>query len=143
MADSSTPKYPEDFQKAVDDLIDNWEGGYAFDPADPGGVTKFGISKAAYPLLDIVHLTRDQAVAIYYRDYWVKPGMQTIAGPVMRAKVFNMGVLMGPKTAILLSVGCNTLDQYRQVCERHFQAIVIKHPECGKFLAGWTRRALA
>jgi lysozyme family protein len=40
------------------------------DPDDPGGLTKFGISQRAYPLLDIANLTRDEAVAIYARDYW-------------------------------------------------------------------------
>jgi hypothetical protein len=29
------------------------------------------------------------------------------------------------------------------ICVRHFQGIVVKHPEDGKFLKGWTRRALA
>jgi lysozyme family protein len=46
------------------------EGGYVGDPADPGGETKFGISRRAYPSLDIAALTLDQAKAIYRRDYW-------------------------------------------------------------------------
>ena len=47
-----------------------YEGGYANDPADAGGETAYGISKAQYPLLDIKALTRDQAAAVYRRDYW-------------------------------------------------------------------------
>jgi len=137
--------YPEDFQKAVDDLIDHWEGGYVFDPDDPGGMTKYGISKRSYPMLDIKSLTRDQAVAIYYRDYWEKYHLDTaIPDPQMKAKVFNMGVLMGMKTALILMAGCGlSVDMYRKVCEKHFEAIVIKHPECAKYLNGWKRRALA
>ena len=58
------------------------EGGFSKDPNDPGnwtggkcGVgelrgTKFGISAAAYPNLDIENLTSDDAKAIYERDYW-------------------------------------------------------------------------
>lgn len=46
------------------------EGGYVNDPADPGGETKYGISKRRYPDLDIKSLTLDQAKAIYLRDYW-------------------------------------------------------------------------
>lgn len=48
------------------------EGGHVHDPADPGGETKFGISKRAYPLLDIASLTLDDAKAIYHTDYWDK-----------------------------------------------------------------------
>jgi hypothetical protein len=136
--------FPDDFQKAVDDLIDNWEGGYVCDPADPGGETKYGISARSYPGVDIENLTRDQAIAIYFRDFWQKYNLETgVADPQIRAKVFNMGVLMGMKTALMLKVGCSSIDQYRQVCEKHFEAICIKHPECNKFLHGWTRRALA
>ena len=46
------------------------EGGYSNDPHDPGGETKYGISKAAYPQVDIAGLTIDTAKAIYVRDFW-------------------------------------------------------------------------
>jgi lysozyme family protein len=46
------------------------EGGYVNDPNDPGGETKFGIAKRSYPDLDIKHLTADQAIALYERDFW-------------------------------------------------------------------------
>lgn len=46
------------------------EGGYCNDPYDRGGETKYGICKAQYPKLDIPSLTRDEAIAIYRRDYW-------------------------------------------------------------------------
>jgi lysozyme family protein len=48
------------------------EGGYVNDPNDPGGETNFGISKRAYPNLDIAGLTEASASAIYYQDYWLK-----------------------------------------------------------------------
>ena len=60
------------FDRAFRFLIGE-EGGYVNDPADPGGETKFGISKRAYPQLDIKSLTLDQAKAIYRRDYWASP----------------------------------------------------------------------
>jgi hypothetical protein len=134
--------YPDDFMEAVTDLIDNWEGGYVNDPHDRGGETKYGISKRSYPHEDIRNLTRDEAIEIYYQDYWVLPRIDDEA-PELRAKIFNMGVLMGPVTAIRLAVGCHTLDEYRKVCEKHFEAIVIRRPSCGRYLKGWRRRALA
>ena len=48
------------------------EGGYVNDPHDPGGETNFGISKRAYPSVDIKHLTKEGAIAIYKKDYWDK-----------------------------------------------------------------------
>lgn len=46
------------------------EGGYSNDPKDPGGETKFGISKRAYPNLNIKDLTYEGAKGIYRRDFW-------------------------------------------------------------------------
>lgn len=45
-------------------------GGYTADPLDPGGATKWGISKRSYPGLDIEALTEPEAREIYERDYW-------------------------------------------------------------------------
>lgn len=57
------------FDDAVQKVLDH-EGGYVNDPRDPGGETKYGISKRAYPACDIKNLTKDDAKAIYKRDYW-------------------------------------------------------------------------
>lgn len=45
------------------------EGGYSNHPMDPGGETKYGISKRAYPEEDIKNLTFARAADIYRRDY--------------------------------------------------------------------------
>lgn len=47
------------------------EGGYTFNQADPGGETKWGISKRSYPNIDIKALTQEQAKSIYQHDYWM------------------------------------------------------------------------
>ena len=46
------------------------EGGYVNDPQDPGGETKYGISKRRYPSEDIANLTLERAKFLYQRDYW-------------------------------------------------------------------------
>lgn len=51
-------------------LVLTHEGGYVNHPDDPGGETKYGISKRAYPTLDIKNLTERDAVHLYIRDYW-------------------------------------------------------------------------
>mgnify|MGYP003149201708 FL=1 len=40
------------------------------DPDDPGGLTKFGISKRSNPDVDIENLSEDDAVLIYLEKYW-------------------------------------------------------------------------
>lgn len=52
------------------ELLIGHEGGYVNNPRDPGGETKFGISKRAYPDVNIASLTIEQAKFIYRRDYW-------------------------------------------------------------------------
>jgi lysozyme family protein len=51
-------------------LILGHEGGYVNDPQDPGGETNWGISKRAYPHVNMRLLTVEGAKEIYYRDYW-------------------------------------------------------------------------
>ena len=47
------------------DLLMLNEGGYVNNPNDPGGETKYGVSKKAYPDIDIENLTLEQAKKIY------------------------------------------------------------------------------
>jgi lysozyme family protein len=57
------------FELAFEHVIGH-EGGYVNDPRDPGGETKFGISKRAYPNEDIKNLTKERAFELYRADYW-------------------------------------------------------------------------
>ena len=59
------------FDAAFSHVVD-LEGGYSNDPHDPGGETKFGISKRSYPKEDIATLTIQRAKEIYLSDYWNK-----------------------------------------------------------------------
>jgi lysozyme family protein len=52
------------------EIVVGIEGGYVNDVRDPGGETKFGISKRQYPREDIPNLSLERAKAIYLRDYW-------------------------------------------------------------------------
>lgn len=61
----------DNFKQYIERILGH-EGGYSNrDPsADPGGETKWGISKRSYPNLDIKNLERWQAIEIYRRDFW-------------------------------------------------------------------------
>jgi lysozyme family protein len=91
--------YPPEFAAAVIRVLDD-EGGYALSAGDPGGATKFGISAREYPDLDIAHLTRDDAIAIYYRDWWMKYDFGRLPAPVA-AKTFDLAVNIGPAHAVV------------------------------------------
>lgn len=86
------------FDKAFERLIGH-EGGYVNDPRDPGGETKFGISKRSYPAEDIKGLTLERAKAIYRRDFWGVAGCDAVPD-AMKFDLFDMAVNSGPVTAI-------------------------------------------
>lgn len=86
------------FQQAFERTI-GFEGGYANDPRDPGGETKYGISKRAYPALDIANLTLAQAKAVYHRDYWRAVRGDELPAPIA-IEVFDAAVNHGPKQAV-------------------------------------------
>ena len=88
------------FDRAVA-MVLRHEGGYVNDPKDPGGETRFGISKRAYPDVDILHLTEDEAKAIYKRDYWDKLRPDEIPEPLAIC-LFDAAVNMGRDKAVRL-----------------------------------------
>jgi len=87
-----------DFHTFIERILQH-EGGYVNDPQDPGGETQWGISKRAYPQLNIRTLTRADAVEIYRRDYWEK--MQCPKMPVMLAfQLLDAGINHGRGNAV-------------------------------------------
>lgn len=81
------------------ELLIGHEGGYVNHPNDPGGETKYGISKRAYPNEDIAGLTLERAKAIYRRDYWDRVQCDSLPAAV-RFDVFDVAVNSGTTTAI-------------------------------------------
>lgn len=75
------------------------EGGLVDDPNDPGGLTKFGISKRAYPTLDIANLTLEHAAQIYRHDYWGPAGCDSVPDS-LRMDLFDMAVNSGVRAAV-------------------------------------------
>lgn len=156
----------EKFNKAVEKVLFH-EGGYVNDPDDPGGETKFGISKRSFPNMDIENMSRDQAIDIYNRFWWRKYGYENIESADIAAKIFDLAVNMGPGTAhthlqlAVMSTGGKNLKIDGVMGPRTIEA-VNSHPllelllatlklravkyyaDLGKdrFLRGWIYRAL-
>lgn len=85
-----------DFDTAFSRVIGS-EGGYVNNPADPGGETKFGISKRSYPDEDIAGLTIERAKFLWERDFW-KPLGET--HPAIKFQCFDFAGNSGMGTAI-------------------------------------------
>lgn len=88
------------FDKAFAAIV-GVEGGYVNNPTDPGGETKFGISKRAYPKVDIKNLTMAQAKDIYANDYWVPVRGDDMPWP-LSLFLFDAAVNQGIDAAIPL-----------------------------------------
>jgi len=86
------------FDAAFDILIGH-EGGYSNNPRDPGGETRFGISKRSYPREDIKNLTVERAKEIYRRDYWRPIRGDELVAP-LALLVFDAAVNNGVGQAI-------------------------------------------
>ena len=119
-------------------FIYKWEGHYSNDPDDPGGETKYGISKRAYPNEDIKNLTRERAEVLYKRDYWDKLDLDKY--PQDKAVVLmNVAVNMGVGKAREFA---NTGDYQAAIAaiRGHYAAIVRKNPKLAKYQKGWENR---
>lgn len=86
------------FDKAFE-LVLGHEGNYVNDPRDPGGETKYGISKRQYPHLYIASLTIEQAKGIYRADYWEAVDGDELPWP-LNCFVFDAAVNQGVDAAI-------------------------------------------
>ena len=86
------------FDQCFKQLIHS-EGGYVNDPKDPGGETKFGVSKRSYPDVDIANLTLEQAQVIYRRDFWQRARCDELP-PAIAYLVFDCAVNSGIGQAV-------------------------------------------
>ena len=93
-----------DVDGLIDELIER-EGGYINRPADKGGPTRFGITKAVARAHGyagaMAELPREDAAAIYRRLYWLRPRFDEVAErcPRVAAELFDTGANMGPAVA--------------------------------------------
>ena len=88
-----------DFHRCIDRILAE-EGGLSAHPADPGGLTHYGISQRSYPQLDIAALMLTDAKVLYHRDYW-----QPLHGDVLPASLdllLDCAINQGVTTAIQL-----------------------------------------
>ena len=153
--------YPEIYLRCINVILES-EGGYTDDPQDPGGKTNFGLSQRSYPDIDIRELTKETAIEIYYKDYWIPMNVQPIPIDELTLHVFDHGINTGQKIAVRLLqrlVGVsddgyigeitlkgiddytgNIVDEYIKRRKLFYVTLVQNKPELRKFLKGWLNR---
>jgi lysozyme family protein len=117
-----------------------WEGGYSFDPNDPGGETNFGISKKSHPDLDIKNLTLEQAKEIYKNEYWNKCRCNVFEWPydiILFDTAVNLGVT---KALIFLQENSTSWSDFLFARIGFYCKISPKTKD--RFLRGWINRVL-
>ena len=156
----------EEFKKIVRKVLQH-EGGYVNDPDDPGGETKYGISKRAFPKVDIKNLTEDEAIEIYHDRYWVPSRVQNLPERLW-ATYFDMAVNMGRSKAVWIlqeacnhknkddivvdgKIGRNTIkasknleaERLRSFRVKYYANLVDRKPNLAKYYYGWYKRAVS
>lgn len=123
----------------------NIEGGLSTDRNDRGNYrpngefvgTKYGISANAHPDVDIVNLTKEQALEIYRRDYWLGSGADKLPWP-LNLLHFDAYVQNEAAAKKFLSASGGDPDLY--MAERIDWYTHISDPDWTNFSRGWMRR---
>ena len=135
------------FDACVQFVFDREGREFEDNPADPGGQTKFGISKKSYPNVDIPNLTEAQAKEIAYRDYW-QPFNCDQYEPRLALAVFDTAFNQGVGVArqILVELGTKgtfTAEQFLFRRLRRYANLVQQNPAKFKpWLDTWLLRVI-
>lgn len=117
-----------------------WEGGYVFNPKDPGGETKYGISKATFPNEDIRNLTLERAMEIYKTRYWDVNNLDNVPIPLCIA-YFDSYVQHNPKRVKDMAERANgNLRAFIEARRQYYKSLQIKKPSLSVFDKGWMNR---
>lgn len=134
------------------------EGGYVNDPHDAGGETNMGISKRAFPDIDIKNLDIELASAIYKKYYWnqvkadqLPDGLDLVlfdgavnSGPTQSVKWLQkaLGIkedgVIGPITLVALQ-GADTASVIDKVLDQRL-AFLKSLSTWSRFGKGWGAR---
>jgi lysozyme family protein len=159
------------FKKAIEEVL-LFEGGYVNDPDDPGKETNWGISSKHHPeIKDVSALTLEDAIQIYYKDYWVVGKAYMVEDQAVANKLLSMQIntgiyqgtlalqralramhrqvdedgIMGPQTAadVNKSDPKQLIAAFRSEAGNFYRLLIYKKPHLVKYQKGWLARAYA
>lgn len=108
-----------DFLKSMIFIL-KWEGGYVNDPNDPGGETKYGISKRSFPDLDIANLNLEKALDIYLENYWIPSNSNNLEWPLNLVH-FNFSINAGLSAASNIFV--ENVNEYLLKQKKYYESL--------------------
>ena len=139
----------ENFQKALEFLFPS-EGGYSNHKNDKGGATNMGITQNTYnayrksknlPIKDVKNITKNEAIKIYYENYWIPSGADKINDSSMSIALFDTAVLHGPGTAKKYYNQSNAnIDKFLNIRKQSYNRIIEEDPTQKVFYEGWNNR---
>jgi len=146
------------------------EGGLTNDKNDKGGLTKYGISQARFPNVDIANLTESQALELYRVHFWDNYHIGEVCNQLTANLIFTLIVHSEHNGVKIIQRACNdcgsninidgrigiaTLtainNSNQQLLQanirlaecRYYLAICDHDKSQQKFFRGWIRRALS
>lgn len=133
---------PSEYNRFLKSLmfVLKWEGGYSNDPNDPGGETKYGISKKYNPDVDVANLTPSQAARIYLERYWEPVAADLFPLPYCTI-LFDTSVLCGPARAVeFLEQSDGKWRSYFQIRRAYHLDKISRNPRLERYKNGWLNR---
>lgn len=127
------------FTEVAFPFVVDTEKGFQCDPEDPGNWTggkvgagrlvgtKFGISAAAYPHLDIPNITIETSQVLAKQDYWDLFQGDSLAFP-LSISMFDFGYNAGVHEAIIVLQRCLALPEHGQIDALTVQALTTRDP---------------
>lgn len=122
------------FQTLIEFIIQQNEKGYVNNPKDPGGETKFGISKRWHTNVNITALTIEEAKSIYFLEYWLN--IHHVPDISLQYQILDMAINAGVSTANLML--CENYDtiSYQLARVRYYMGL----KNWNVFKASWLHR---
>jgi lysozyme family protein len=129
------------FEKSVEFVLKH-EGGYVNNSADPGGETKYGISRRAFPDEDIKNLTVDRAKEIYQKHFWEPLGCEELSTQLALVH-FDTAVNCGKsRAAEFMGNSKGDYEVYLLYRIEHYTRIAATNKNLRQFILGWLNRVM-
>ena len=140
----------ENFKNSMN-VVFKHEGGFSDDPDDLGGRTNMGITQTTYndycrrhglQAKDVKDLTKEEAIKLYYDDYWRASGADKIDNPAGALILFDTAVLHGVGRAKqFYKLANGDFNKMIELRKEFYAKRVQNNPSQKKFLKGWNNRA--